>query len=334
MTNSTLLLKRSLKSAAGFARLHGGRSASPNASVTIFAYHRVVADIVKAEQEAIYGLVISRQTFRRHCESIRAAYDVVPLEAVPAIINGSHRTDRPAAAITFDDGYRDFYDEAFPVLNEFGLPATVFLPTASIGGSIPLAHDRVFWLLKLAQASSVPIRHPSKHRYSTSRSLLSLTDQFVYLPREEREEIIDGLQRSLAGQFAGYPLEYELLDWDMVRELSAKGISFGSHTSNHVVLTLEDAAVARKELAESKYELETRVGAPVATFAYPNGKYDKSVKAAAAEAGYKIAVTTENRINTAGADLLALGRTSLCEESTRGIAGRYSARVAALRLGA
>jgi peptidoglycan/xylan/chitin deacetylase (PgdA/CDA1 family) len=160
-----------------------------------------------------------------------------------------------------------------------------------------------------------------------------MTDEVVYLRHDLRKEIIDELERILDGEFAGYPSEYDLLTWELVQELSTKGISFGSHTSNHFVLTLEEASVVGKELAESKQELEARIGTPVVTLAYPNGRHNAAVRAAAAAAGYEIALTTENRINRNGCDLLALGRTGLCEESTRGIAGQYSARVGALRLG-
>ena len=119
----------------------------------------------------------------------------------------------------------------------------------------------------------------------------------------------------------------------MVRELARKGINFGSHTANHVILPLEDESVMKTEIASSKTELEQQLGRKVVSFAYPNGEYNRAIKAFTAGAGYKVAVTTEKRINRSGADLLALGRTSLCEESTRGIKGRYSAKVAAVRLG-
>lgn len=341
MIRPTLLLKRSVKSVAGLAR-RGFSARGANGSVKIFAYHRVVADIAKAEREAIYGIVISTATFRKHCQILRSSYDVVSLETAANALAEDRKLERPMAVITFDDGYRDFYEEAFPVLKELGLPATMFLPTACIGQAKPLAHDRIFWLLKLGLEGSISIDKllpkagldtELAARITSSKQLLKMTEEIVYLRHDLRKKIIAELERALGHEFTGYPREYDLLTWEMVREMSTHDITFGSHTANHVVLPLENESVIKTEIAESKRELERRIGQSVVTFAYPNGEYDRMVKAAAAESGYTIAVTTKSVANKSDADLLALGRTSLCEESTRGIGGRYSTRVAALRLG-
>jgi peptidoglycan/xylan/chitin deacetylase (PgdA/CDA1 family) len=87
------------------------------------------------------------------------------------------------------------------------------------------------------------------------------------------------------------------------------------------------------EIAGSKKQLETQLGSKVISFAYPNGEYNADVKNLVAQAGFQVAVTTEKRINHPGEDSLALGRISLCEESTRGFKGTYSPQVANLRMG-
>ncbi|HLM00032.1 MAG TPA: polysaccharide deacetylase family protein [Pyrinomonadaceae bacterium] len=338
MNTTKLLIKRSIKSFASMAKAKGvSFSALAPGSVNIIAYHRVVADIAKAEREAIHGLVVSSQTFRRHCEALKKAFDVVSLETAMHFLDGERKVTRPLAVITFDDGYLDFYEEAFPVLNDLGIPATVFLPTNFIGQDKPLAHDRIFWLVKQAREKSISIgraldKAGVTKEFSNSRDLLGATDAIVYLPHEQRERVVDELER-LLGDFAVYPPEYRLLNWEMVREMSRKGINFGGHTANHVVLPLEDEAMLEAEIVDSKKELERQLNKKVVSFAYPNGEYDARVRQFVAEAGYKIAVTTEKRVNQPGAaDLFALGRISLCEESTRGIKGTYSPRVAELRL--
>lgn len=342
MTNTKLLIKRSLKSVAAIANARVGFPSSVPGSVNIIAYHRVVADIKKAEREAIYGIVISSATFRQHCELLCKNYDVVSLETAMHFLDGEREVSRPLAVITFDDGYLDFYEEAFPILNEFGLPATVFLPTDFIGQKTPLAHDRIYWLMKQAFEKSVPIKEAfiragiSKElaeKFDGQKDILKLTGLIVFLPNNLREKLIFEMEKELDNHFENYPPEYQLLTWEMVREMSRKGISFGGHTANHVVLPLEDFSQMEAEIVTSKQNLETQLGNKVCSFAYPNGEYNARIKELVAQAGYKIAVTTEKRINKIGADLLTLGRVSLCEESTRGITGVYSTRVASLRLG-
>lgn len=342
MTNTKTLIKRSIKSFASIAKSKTGFPKIIPGSVNIIAYHRVVADIEKAEKDAIYGLVVSAATFRRHCEILRKSFDVVSLETAAYFLDGMRNVSRPLAVITFDDGYLDFYEQAFPVLNEFGLPATVFLPTEYIGGHKPLAHDRIYWLVKQAIEKSVPLTNAlikagiAKNLAATLGSetdILKLSDSIVYLPNELREAVIFQLEHALGNQFEDYPREYQLLDWEMICEMSRKGISFGGHTANHVVLPLEDESAMEKELVESKKTLESKLGKKVITFAYPNGEYNTQTKQLLARAGYKIAVTTEKRINRPMSDMLALGRISLCEESTRGFSGNYSPAVANFRLG-
>jgi len=273
---------------------------------------------------------------------LRRKYDVVSLETAMRFADDERETSRPMAVITFDDGYVDFYEEAFPVLRELGLPATVFLPTDYIGRPKPLAHDRIFWLLKLGLARSVSMKGALLKagmateiavEFSGSGDLLDLTDKLVYLPNDLRERVIVEMERELGDEFEEYPKEFQLLNWEMIREMSRNGIDFGGHTANHVILPLEVESVMKTEIGRCKETLENELGKKVASFAYPNGEYNDFIKELAANAGFTLAVTTQTRINRSGADLLALGRTSLCEESTRGIGGQYSHGVAELRLG-
>jgi len=282
----------------------------------------------------IFGLYA---TFRRHCELLGRKYDVVSLETAMRFANDQRGTSRPMAVITFDDGYVDFYDEAFPVLKELGMPATVFLPTDYIGQSKPLAHDRIYWLVKLALARSVPMKAALLKAgvatdiavdFSGSGDLLDLTDRLVYLPNELRERAILEMEGELGDKFEDYPKEYQLLNWEMVGEMARNGIDFGGHTANHVILPLENESVRKVEIDRCKQTLERELGTKVASFAYPNGEYNDSIRQMAADAGFSMAVTTQTRINRTGADLMALGLTSLCEESTRGLGGQYSHGVA------
>lgn len=342
MDNTSLFIKRSIKSLASVTKIKAGFPSATANSVNIIAYHRVVADIGKAEKESIYGTVISAASFRKHCELLRKSFDVVSLETAMYFLDGERKLSRPLAVITFDDGYLDFYEEAFPILNEFGFPATVFLPTDFIGQKTPLAHDRLYWLIKQAVENDVSMKNAFTkagvakdfaEKLSSQKDVLKLTDFIVFLPNELREKIIFEMEQALGNGFENYPPEYQLLTWEMVREMSRKGISFGGHTAHHVILPLEDFSQMEAEIATSKQNLETQLGDKVLSFAYPNGEYNPQIKKLVAQAGYKIAVTTEKRINQTGADLLSLGRISLCEESTRGISGAYSTKVASLRLG-
>jgi len=337
MFSPKLLVKRSIKSAAALAQVF--RAPSQN-SVTIIGYHRVVADIENAEENSIYGLVVSAETFREHCRILKHNFEVVSLEEATEFLEGEKYSYLPKAVITFDDGYLDNYEEAFPILREFDLPATIFLPTTMIGKDEPLSHDKAFWLAKKALEKNLDLRkiflkaglsHEKAHGAGNASNVLELTDRIVYLSTEQRDTVIDELEKTL--KISDYPREYRLLNWETVREMSKNGISFGNHTATHPVLPLEDEKAFESEIFESKEILEKELGKSAVSFAYPNGKYNEAVRRQIIKAGYKVAVTTDKRTNKFGEDLFALGRTCLCEESTRGVGGKFSPQVARLRFG-
>lgn len=336
MFSTKLFFKRSLKTLAAPLRK---LKRVPNDSLLIFAYHRVVADLAKAENESIYGLVISTETFREHCRMLRENFDIISIEEAEKFLEGNFSSKRPKAVITFDDGYLDNYEEAFPVLRQMNLPATIFLPTQMIGQSEPLAHDKAFWLVKKGFEKKISIQNcfinagingDLTREINKDGDMLSVTDKIVYLPATQRDAVIAELEKNLS--IKNYPKEYDLLDWEMVREMSRNQISFGVHSASHTVLTLENETEFEREINESKKTLEEKLGREIISFAYPNGKFNGKVRRHVVKSGYKLAVSTETHANRRGGDSFTLGRISFCEESTRGIGGKFSRPVAEMRL--
>jgi peptidoglycan/xylan/chitin deacetylase (PgdA/CDA1 family) len=350
LTQIELFGKRSLKSLA--APLSWGwtetrkslrRTAADEGQVLILAYHRIVADIAQAERDSIHGLVISTATFRQHLELVREAYEVVTMDEALVMARGEKHSGRTAAVITIDDGYRDVYEHAWPVLRALGLPAIVYVPTALIGTTQLLDHDRLFWLVHEAHERGLDLCEPleaagltPEHaaRLCAARDVARVTEQLNYQPLAVRQPILQSLEAALGLRHDDYPAGYELMDWEMVRAMAAEGITFGGHSERHVILTLESEVAAEGEIRRSKRVLEEQLNRPARHFAYPNGYHNEAVRQMIARAGFASATTTERVLVKRGADALTLGRFSLCEESTRGITGKFSPAVARLRLAA
>lgn len=343
--------KRSIKSLAAplsrgwtETRKSWQHAAAQTAQVQILAYHRVVADIEQAEREAIFGLVVSVETFTRHLELVQETYDVVTMEQTLAILRGEpHSGARPAVLITLDDGYRDVYECAWPVLRRMNVPAIVYVPTALIGTPQLLDHDRLYWLVRTAHERGVDLRKPLEAagltpeqaaKLCAARDVVRVTDQLNYQPLAMRQPILQSLEAALGINAADYPTDYQLLDWQMIREMVAWGITFGAHSDRHLILTLESEASAEREIRRSKRVLEEQLNCPIHHFAYPNGYYNEAVREMVKRAGFASATTTERALAKFGDDPYTLSRISLCEESTRGITGKFSEAVARLRLAA
>ena len=197
-------------------------------------------------------------------------------------------------------------------------------------------HDRFYWLLQveargLARRELFAAAGLSPHD-SAMHDPARLADQLNYQPQAVRTRLLGQLETALGLQPSDYPAEYALMDWEMVREMAAGGITFGAHTQRHVVLTLEAMAEAEREIRGSKQTLEEQLQCPARHFAYPNGHYNRAVRNLVERAGFASATTTERVLAQQGIDPFTLGRISLCEESTRGISGNYARAVARLRL--
>src|SRR5437868_2458318 len=116
--------------------------------VLILSYHRVVADFALEEKRSLYTLNIEQRTFRSHLEVLQESHDVVSLEDALSVLDGTRQAARDVAVITFDDGYRDVYSHAFPVMRDLRVPGIVYVPSGFIGTGRRLGHDRLFAALR------------------------------------------------------------------------------------------------------------------------------------------------------------------------------------------
>lgn len=298
--------------------------------VQILAYHRVAV----AGDDFLPHT--PRTTFERQMEHLASDYHVCSLgEAVERL----ERDDVPdnALVLTFDDGYRDNYLHAFPVLRRFGLTATTFLATDAIGSGRILWHDRVFrafavtreaWLRDYgADHAHYPLASAADRAAARSRVL-----QFLRrLAPAERVTWLDRLVHELRVDEPATVPEL-MLSWEQVREMQRAGLAFGSHTVTHPILSTLSAEQARHELVESKREIERQLQCPVTAFAYPNGSradFDESSKRLLREVGYTCAVTTlpgTNRPPAEGVpcDLLELRRDGARDEGAALFAARLT----------
>ena len=301
--------------------------------VLILSYHRIVEDFENERRRAIPGLLLSRATFVRQLDELhRAGFDVVTLGTAMRVISGELEPRRDTAVLSFDDGYRDVHDHAFPVLERRGLPATVYLASGFVGSHARFPHDRLHHLLKLTMGrSGRPGRNVLAADLLDARAALVVEQLISRRPANALQELIARIERSLGASAELLPSSGEVLTWEMVRRMAAAGLEFGAHTVNHVVLTHESDESIDREIAASKAEIEQRVGRAVRDFAYPNGYYDRRVVAALVRHGFRSAVTTEDYPNRAGGDPFRLKRKTLWEDFSRGPFG-YSSNLTSCHL--
>lgn len=235
------------KAAAGFA---------------ILMYHRVIPT-EKAKKGVQAGMYVDPKTFRKHLFFLKKYFNIVSLTDIFSTKEKLVGHNKPFCAITFDDGWYDFYQYAFPILKEYKVPATVFLATDYIGTNDWFWTDRLAHILLgklgtkkiLARSSENPI---AERLMKLSGSFELRLETSIGILKDLRIENIEEILSELSELWvaSSRPGERAFLSWDEVREMRKTGlVSFGSHTATHPILTTLKLREIKEELIRSKEKL-------------------------------------------------------------------------------
>lgn len=274
----------------------------------IFQYHRVNDDA-----DPFLG-ALPLNTFRAQMEYLAATFPVLTLDQVAK--GEFPNRHRYSVVITFDDGYRDNFVCAFPILKSLGIPATVFLATGYVeAGQLPW-YDQVrvaFKLTTRAQFSVADLGGPSGSLSGLGERLQSCERTLGWLrgvAEGERAPALNEIFRTL-GVAADLNLPNQMLRWEDIRQMAKHNITFGAHTVTHPVLSKIPAARLQREILGSKRTIENRLQTPVSHFAYPFGQpadFNAQAKESVRDAGFKTAVTTVWGVNEPNDDPFELRR--------------------------
>jgi peptidoglycan/xylan/chitin deacetylase (PgdA/CDA1 family) len=304
----------------------------------VICYHRVVEDFEAAADTDMPTMLVSRAMFERHIEWIGRHFEFVTLDAIGNHIESGEPLARPVAAITFDDGYRDVYENAVPTLIRVGAPATMFVVTEYLDRSCWQVHDHLYHLLarayekwpdpwqgvsRLLADAEIPdgvieeLKSVSRNAYGTVSMLLPAISQ-------AQVSVVMELLRAEVGRAGGdVP---RTLTWTMLEDLRRSGFTIGSHTRTHVWLANESPEKRCDEIAGSKRHLEDRLGEPVDHFAYPGGQFTPEVVDVVAQAGYRYAFTACDH-QDGRYPSLTMQRLVLWEGSSIAANGRFSSSI-------
>jgi len=254
-------------------------------------------------------------------------YSFISLADAIEVLTGSKPSPPNGLVITLDDGYRNSITHALPVLRRHGAPATVFLSTGHTSDQSPFWFDRLDFALQRVPASRRSIAlfgeaveiDPSseealRESYGRLRCLVKSKSSCDLLFHKEMNRIATELETE-----SGDSLEHFIrtddwaspMTWKDVNLALSSGLTIGSHAVGHFRLGLLPGPEVRKQLADSKLEIESRTGRPCFALAYPDGSFTNETIEIARECGYTCAVTSDKGTNAVGCDLLALRRVSL-----------------------
>jgi peptidoglycan/xylan/chitin deacetylase (PgdA/CDA1 family) len=302
----------------------------------VLGYHRVVDDFGASARTEMPSMLISARMFERHLDWIGRRFRFVSLDEIGARVASGRPFDRPVAAVTFDDGYRDVYEHAFPILRRKGIPAAVFVVTDLVGRPFWQVHDRLYHLFAKAFAAwndprrelmalftALGLPTGAIRRHAIGNPLMAVSWVLPALTMADVHRVMNGLEAAVGNGFYGIP---RTIDWDELRAMEHGGVTIGSHTRTHVSLPMEAPADIADELGGSRRTLEERLGHPVVHFAYPGGQFTPAVVSAVARAGYRYAYTA-CRHGDARHDALTIERLLLWQGSSVDADGRFSPEI-------
>lgn len=266
----------------------------------ILAYHRIIPyEIVQKEyvQDSIWTLP---ETFENQIKWMLEIGEIVDIER---ILDFEKENDKPLFSITFDDGWKDNYEYAFPILKKYGITATIFIVTSAVDtGRLP-------WVEEVLKKTHIALKNNKKQeiikfikrRLGDSMLLLfnniyELVDHYLEYLKElsltKRENCIYDYYTQIGVDFE--PIRDSILTWDEILEMDKHGISFGSHTHTHAILQYCDEKTILNELLISKNILEEKLKKPIYIFCYPNARYNNSDANLLEKAGYKFGFRLHN----------------------------------------
>ena len=270
----------------------------------ILMYHRVFEPEID-----LWDLSVSPAHFAEQMAVLRDQYQVLSLSDF-----AKHRSagtlPKRSVVVTFDDGYLDNLVFAKPILEEYEIPATVFITTGMIG------QDREYWwdelerliLLTPTESQRVQLSIEGK-RYcwdlpdepmvdvdwvsAPMQVYLEMHALIKLLPAEEIEASLASLRSQLAVGLSSRPY-YRPMNQEELGQLVKGGlVELGAHTVTHPSLNAHLEAVQRTEMNQSKQWLESLLQQPVQSFAYPYGDMDQTTARVARELGFEVACTVQ-----------------------------------------
>lgn len=273
-----------------------------NKKLRILCYHRVCD--VDENFMLDEGVVSASPTeFERQMKFVSKYFNVITFRALEEYRDNGKFPEN-SLIITFDDGYKDNYTNAYPILKKYGLPATIFLTTGYIGTNRLFWWDKVAYIIKKTEEEELEI--------SLNRDIYRFDLSSLDLKREAIPKVIKLLKglrndtREVAFQEMGKKLkvtidssmaESVLLTWEEVKEMSHNGIEFGAHTVNHPIFSWILHSEMEKEVISSKKDIEMNISLPSVAFVYPDIYYDELSKEAVKKAGFQFACTLKQGIN-------------------------------------
>lgn len=228
-------------------------------------------------------------------------------------------------AVTFDDGYYDFYSEAYPILKRFGTPCSIFPITGLLDSGGNKWEDTLAYVLNTIKSESLTLRvngrirtYDLSSRQKRIECMRDLNSSLLKMNAVDRQKAISEIEDQ-SEHFSG-TAERTMLGWSEIQELKKdNSVSFGCHTHTHCNLAEVSQQTAKMEIFKSKEEMEHFLNQPVYLFSYPFGKrrdFNEKVEQILKNKGFSLALTAMRGTVSKRSNLFELRRIAAINDAS------------------
>ena len=221
--------------------------------------------------------------------------------------------------LTFDDGFRNIVDNAYPVMQKLGAKGCFYLVAGLIGTDQLLWTDHIEMFLRSSRESEFkfifqgkPITYTINTKDLLEAAMRDIKKKLRTISDKERKE---HLRQFVLESVVSVPKEFLFASWEQIKKLDKNVLEVGCHTQNHPNCEMLDSDEEfREELLNSKRAIENKVGYDVKHFCYPAGSFNAEVIRHVKEYGYQSAATIIPGFNNKNTDPYVLKRISIEED--------------------
>ena len=256
-------------------------------------------------------------------KTLKNNYTFISLEHATEMIKGSLPLIKNAIVLTIDDGYKNSIKYGLPIFEYLKIPVTIFVSTNHIEKRIPFWFDRLDYALQQIQSDKM-VEIAGKSYFlnvsniaNTKKIYKNIRDYVKSLKMNDFEMVseFNFLSKQLEDE-SGKKIEdifenddwSSILSWDDIKNVDTELVDWGSHSVDHIRLNLINNDIAKKQVIESKRQIEKNTGKVCKHFCYPYGGYNDKIVSITKRSGYHAAVTVEEGTNKKYSNLFKLKR--------------------------
>jgi peptidoglycan/xylan/chitin deacetylase (PgdA/CDA1 family) len=276
-------------------------------SLLVLNYHRVGNSEDDLFDPGVFSATADQ--FNDQISYLKRQVSLVTLGEALSFIDGTlkDKVRRCRTLITFDDGYLDNYDIAFPILRSHGVQGVFFLATSMVGSCQVPWWDHIAYLVRTARKRRFSLRYPADlvvdiDENGLTESLRAILRLYKKPENSDPTRFILELAEEAEGDDIPGTLR-RFLNWDEAKEMILGGMAIGSHTHSHRVLSQLEPEQQLQELSQSRSILKEKLGVEADVLAYPVGartSFTSQTQSIARDAGYRAAFSFYGGTNFPG----------------------------------